>query len=60
MQLSYTEAMLFVRFGEDMRANHWPQGHFVRLAPANTVLPGFVSKSYNPTPTDRNNFWSKA
>ena len=60
MQLHYDEAMLFARPGEDMRANHWPPGHFVRLAPTGTVLPGFVASPYNPTQTDRINFWSKA
>ena len=53
MALTYSEATLFARAGDDMRRAAWPQGHFVRLVEQGRPAPaGWVGHPYVATQAD--------
>jgi len=60
--LTYSEAMLFVRFGEDMRLPEWPAEDFVRLAKEDDATPsGYEKYLYSPNEEEvRSNKWRRA
>lgn len=48
--LSYQEANLFLRAGDDMRFADWPQFDFVRITDPNPIPPdGYEVRVYTPT-----------
>ena len=61
MALTYTEADLFLRAGDDMRWSDWPESIFVRLCKSDTEIDGFKSMPYTPSHDELNgNKWRKA
>lgn len=52
MPLTYTEAHLFVRAGDDMRRKVWPDSQFIREVPADYEIAGHASEVYVPTTDD--------
>lgn len=60
--LNYTEAFLFMRFGEDMRWAGWPAGDFARFVQELTAptIPGYTSEIYSPTPEELGSQWQRA
>lgn len=58
--LSWDEAFLFLRAGDDMRFATWPDGDFIR-AGAEQNIPGYVASAYTPTPFEMSNpQWRRA
>ena len=46
------EIETLLKSGEDMRIDSWPGDWFVRLAPANTTIPGFIAQPFRPGQTE--------
>lgn len=62
MPLTYAEAHLFVRAGDDMRRKEWPSDWFIREVPsAEYEIAGLSSEVYVPTQADINTTdWGRA
>lgn len=59
--LTFSEALMFLKTGEDMRFNSWPADAFVRLANQGTQIPGFIAQEFTPTQAEMlGHEWSKA
>lgn len=52
--LTYQEANLFLRAGDDMRFSDWPQFDFIRITEPDPVPPeGYEVRQYVPTQAEQ-------
>jgi hypothetical protein len=59
--LTFSEAMLFGRAGDDVRFTDWPAGDFVRWDVDPKPIPGYGVVAYVPTPKELNESkWRRA
>lgn len=59
--LTFSEAYLFLRFGEDMRWTDWPAGDFARFVVGTVpILAGYTSELFIPTTTELGDQWQRA
>lgn len=60
--LTFEQALLMLKTGEDMRHESWPAGRFVRLVmPGQTTPVGYQLQQYQPTQAEMlGQQWSKA
>ncbi len=59
--LTFSEALMFLKTGEDMRVHTWPSDAFVRLADESTQIPGFIAQEFFPTQAEMlGHDWRKA
>lgn len=62
MALTYTEALLFARAGDDMRRADWPAESFIRWSVGEPKdIPGLSKEPFSPTTADQaTNDWRRA
>ena len=59
--LSYDEADLFLRAGDDMRVASWPAGQFVRISRSTPTVPeGYTVRPYLLSRHDKRARWGRA